>query len=221
MRRRRIAVLGTGRVGRTLAGRLAELGHQVVMGTRDPDATRTRGEETPAWLAAHPDVGLASFADAAAGAEILINASNGLVTLEVLDQAGAANLRGKILIDVGNPLDFSNGFPPTLSIKDTDSLAEQIQSAFPDTLVVKSLNTLNADLMVHPETLPEPTTVFVSGNHADAKAVVSDLLGTLGHADVIDLGDITTARGAEMFLPLWVRIMGALGTASFNIKVVR
>ncbi|HWJ82885.1 MAG TPA: NAD(P)-binding domain-containing protein [Nocardioides sp.] len=221
-----IAVLGTGMVGRTVAGRLDELGHAVTVGTRDPEATRSRTEADPGgsypeWAADHPDVALATFAHAAAAAELVVNATSGGASLDVLGQAGAENLAGKVLLDISNPLDFSQGFPPTLTVKDTDSLAERIQRAFPDTRVVKSLNTLTADLMVHPETLPEPTSVFVSGDDPDAKATVAGLLAELGHTDVIDLGDITSARGAEMVLPLWLRLMGAFGSANFNFKIVR
>ncbi len=215
-----ISVLGTGSVGQALAGRLDELGHTVTLGTRDPAATGAR-EEYAAWATAHPGVLLASFADSAAAADLVVNASGGGVTLEVLDLAGADNLAGKVLVDVSNPLDFSAGFPPTLLVKDTDSLGEQVQRAFPAARVVKTLNTLNADLMVHPESLGEPSTVFVSGDDAAAKQTVSALLAKLGHTDIIDLGDITTARGAEMWLPLWVRLMGALDTASFNLRIVR
>lgn len=217
----KIAVVGTGMVGRSLAGRLAELGHDVVMGTRDPALTRSRGDETAAWLAANPKVELAPFATSAEGVEIVVNASGGLVALDVLRQVGAETLAGKVLIDVSNPLDFSAGFPPTLSVKDTDSLGEQIQRAFPEARVVKTLNTLNADLMTHPESLGEPSSVFVSGDDEAAKLVVTTLLTSFGHTDVIDLGGIETARGTEMYLPLWLRTMGALGTAAFNIKVVR
>lgn len=228
----RIAVLGTGRVGRALAGRFAELGHEVVVGTRDPAATRARtnAPDGAPWPAqdggsgaerSQPPVGLATFAEAAAGAELVVNAASGSVTLDVLARAGADHLAGKVLVDVSNPLDFSHGFPPTLFVKDTDSLGEQVQRAFPTARVVKTLNTLNADLMVHPETLPEPTTVFVSGDDADAKAVVTALLRALGHADVIDLGGIDTARGVELWLPLWLRLMGALGTTAFNLRIVR
>jgi predicted dinucleotide-binding enzyme len=209
----RIAVLGTGMVGKAVSGRLAELGHDVTVGTRDPDATRARGAEWPTPLA--------TYADAAAGAELVVNATNGQATLEVLGLAGAANLADKVLVDISNPLDFSQGMPPTLSVKDTDSLGEQVQRAFPDARVVKTLNTLNADLMVHPESLGRPSSVFVSGDDAEAKAVVSRLLAELGHEDVIDLGGIETARGAEMYLPLWLRLMGSLGTPRFNLHVVR
>lgn len=214
-----IAVLGTGTVGRALAGRLAELGHQVTVGTRDPGETLGR-QEYADWAAGCPGVGLATFAEAAAAADLVVNASSGTATLDVLQRAGE-HLAGKVLLDVSNPLDFSRGFPPTLFVKDSDSLAEQVQRAHPGALVVKSLNTLAAELMVHPETLGEPSSVFVSGDDAGAKRTVTGLLRALGHADVVDLGGIGTARGPEMYLVLWLRTMGALGTAAFNIRVVR
>jgi predicted dinucleotide-binding enzyme len=210
----RCAVLGTGMVGRTLATRLAELGHDVRLGTRDPAATRDRDD----WQDL-PGVELVTFADATAGADIVLHAGNGASALDLLAQAG--DLSGKVLVDISNPLDFSAGFPPTLSVKDTDSLGEMIQRAVPDALVVKTLNTLNADLMAHPDRLPEPTTVFVSGDDAGAKGQVAALLTELGHRDVIDLGGIETSRGVEMWLPLWLRVMGALGTAEFNLRIVR
>jgi len=142
--------------------------------------------------------------------------------MEALDAAGASALAGKVLIDVTNPLDFSAGFPPTLIVKDTDSLGEQIQRAFPQTRVVKSLNTLTASLMVDPASLADGShSVFVSGNDASAKQTVIGLLQEFGHRDVIDLGDISTARGTEMWLPLWLRLMGTLGTAQFNLRIVR
>ena len=215
-----IAVLGTGTVGRTVSARLAELGHGVTLGTRDPGATAAR-EEYAVWSAAHPAVGLATFPDAAASADLVVHAGNGQAALSLLGLAGAENLAGKVLVDISNPLDFSQGFPPTLSVKDTDSLGEQIQRAFPDARVVKTLNTLTAELMVDPGKLGAESTVFVSGDDAAAKTTVTGLLAALGHTDVIDLGDIATARGPEMYLPLWLRLMGSLGTAGFNIRVVR
>ena len=154
-------------------------------------------------------------------AELAFIVTSGLAALDVLDQAGSENLAGKVLVDVSNPLDFSQGFPPTLFVKDTDSLAEQLQRGHPNALVVKALNTMNASVMVRPDSLGEPSSVFVSGDDAEAKATVTGLLESFGHTDVIDLGDLITARGAEMYLPLWLRLMGSLGTASFNIKVVR
>jgi predicted dinucleotide-binding enzyme len=215
-----IAVLGTGPVGRAVAGRLAQLGHSVTVGTRDPGGTAAR-KEYAGWAAEHPDIRLATFAEAASGAELVVNASGGDVALGILEAAGSRNLAGKVLLDISNPLDGSHGFPPTLFVKDDDSLAEMIQRTHPDARVVKSLNTMNNSVMVDPQRLGEDTTVFVSGDDAAAKATVTGLLRQLGHGDVIDLGGIETARGPEMWLPLWIRLNLALGGNDFNIKVVR
>ena len=223
-----IAVLGTGSVGRAIAARLHELGHVVTVGTRDPQATLARTEPDAmgtapfaAWHSARPDVALDTYSEAAAGAELVVLATSGSASLEVLHLAGAEHLAGKPLADISNPLDFSHGFPPTLSVSNTDSLGEQVQRAFPEALVVKTLNTLTADLMVHPQALGASSTVFVSGDDAAAKATVTGILTSFGHDDVVDLGGIETARGTEMYLPIWLRLMGALGTAQFNVKVVR
>ena len=225
----KIAVLGTGTVGRTIAGKLSELGHEVVIGTRDPEATLARTESDAmgtlpysAWQAEHPAARLAPFAEAASFGELVVVATNGSGSLDALTQAGEANLGGKVLLDVSNPLDFSRGFPPSLFVKDTDSLAEQIQHAFPAAHVVKSLNTMTAAVMVDPGLAGGGDhSVFVSGDDPGAKQTVVSLLEDFGHTDVIDLGDLSTARGAEMYLPLWLRLMGAVGTPFFNIKVVR
>jgi predicted dinucleotide-binding enzyme len=224
----KIAVLGTGTVGRTVAARLFGLGHEVTIGTRDPQATLARTEPDGMgnppyadWAADHAGVSLATFADAAAAAELVVNATSGHGAMPALEAAGADNLADKIILDISNPLDFSNGFPPTLFVKDTDSLGEQVQRAFPQARVVKTLNTLTAELMVHPKNLGQESSVFVSGDDAEAKATVTELLESFGHTDVIDLGDISTARGTEMLLPVWLRLMGAFGTAAFNFKIVR
>ncbi len=213
----RIAVLGTGTVGRVLSARLAELGHTVTLGTRDPDATRSRPEVQEV-----PGVALATFADAVSDVDVVVVALGGAVALDVLASLGPARLAGTVLVDVANPLDFSAGFPPTLSVKDTDSLGEQIQRLLPETKVVKTLNTMNAAVMAHPERVGGGDhTVFLSGDNPTAKAVVEGLLLEMGHTDVLDLGGIETSRGVEMYLPLWLRVMGALGTADFQVKVVR
>ena len=224
----KIAVLGTGMVGQALAARLSGLGHAVTVGTRDPEATRARtapdGMGNPgfgAWHDEHPAVGLATYAEATAGAELVVLAGNGAAAHDMLAAAGGDHLDGTVVLDISNPLDFSAGFPPSLLVKDTDSLGEQLQRRFPRLRVVKSLNTLNASLMVEPALLGTSTTVFVSGDDADAKALVVALLESFGHDDVIDLGGIETARGTEMVLPLWLRLMNALGTPHFNLKVVR
>jgi predicted dinucleotide-binding enzyme len=225
----KIAVLGTGPVGQTVAATLAELGHEVTIGTRDPAATMARSEPDsfgnppfPEWAAQHSDVAVAALADAVADAELVVNATNGAGSVTALEAAGEENLAGKVLIDLANPLDFTQGMPPSLFVSNTDSLGEQIQRRFPEVRVVKALNTMNAYLMVDPNQLVGGDhTVFVSGNDPDAKTEVVELLGSLGWSDVIDLGDITTARGTEMYLPLWLRIMGAIENPMFNIKVVR
>ncbi len=225
----RFGILGTGVVGKTIAARLAGLGHEVMVGTRDPAETLSRGEPDAygnppfsAWQQEHPEVRLGTFGEAASYGQMVVNATAGVASLEALEQAGEDNLNGKILIDVANPLDFSSGMPPTLSVSNTDSLGEQIQRRLPEAKVVKTLHTMNAYLMVDPAQLAATDhTVFVSGDDAEAKARVGELLRSFGWTDIIDLGDITTARGTEMLLPIWVRLFGVLQKPIFNFKIVR
>ncbi|MBT2595230.1 NADPH-dependent F420 reductase [Arthrobacter sp. ISL-72] len=225
----KIAVLGTGFVGRTFSAALVKLGHEVAIGTRDPQATLARQDSDAMgsppfaqWHAQHADVALAAYPDAAAAAELVINVTNGAGSLDALAAAGTGNLSGKILVDIANPLDLSQGFPPFLNPVNTDSLGEQIQRAFPATKVVKTLNNMSAGLMVDPGRAGGGDhSVFVSGNDAGAKSQVTSLLQGFGHQDIIDLGDITNARAQEMLLPIWVRLMGVLGTPDFNFKIVR
>jgi predicted dinucleotide-binding enzyme len=213
----RIGVLGTGMVGTTIGSKLVELGHEVMLGSRMPD-----NEKATAW-AAESGGTHGTFADAAAHGELVFNCTAGAGSLAALEAAGAENLAGKTLVDVSVPLDFSQGFPPTLFVSNTDSLAEQIQAAFPDARVVKSLNTMNCLVMVDPSRVPGEHDVFVAGNDDDAKAQVAELLGSFGwrEANILDLGDLTAARGLEMWLPLWLRVYGALGTGDFNLRIVR
>jgi predicted dinucleotide-binding enzyme len=216
-------------VGPTLAAAFAGLGHDVTVGTRDPQATLARSEAGPMggapfsqWHAEHAGIAVATYAEAAATCEVIVNATNGGASLAALTAAGAENLGGKVLIDVANPLDASRGMPPSLNPVNTDSLAEQIQRAFPEARVVKTLNTMNARLMVEPASVAGGDhSVFLSGNDGAAKTMVAGLLAELGHRDVIDLGDITTARGPEMLLPIWLRLWGAFGNADFNFKIAR
>lgn len=224
----KIGILGSGVVGQTLGAKLAELGHDVVLGTRRPEAVdeaRGMGGSLRDWL---DDLNgltarVADFADAAAHGEMVINATPGVATFAALEAAGADRLRDKILIDVTNPLDFSAGFPPSLTVCNTDSLAEQIQRVYPQSRVVKTLNTVTASLMVNPSAVAQGEhTLFISGDDPAAKAQVTDWLREwFGWRDVVDLGDLSTARGTEMFLPLWARLYGALGTGVFNLRVVR
>ncbi len=224
----RVGVLGTGGVGQTLAAKNSSLGHDVTMGTRDVQAALARTDAgwgakvLSEWQAEHPDVKLGTFAEAAAHGEIVFNATAGMASLAVLQAAGAENLDGKILVDVSNPLDFSSGMPPTLSVCNTDSLAEQIQRSFPGTKVVKSLNTMTSSLMVDPGQLAGGDHhAFVSGDDEEAKAEVTRILQEwFGWRNVLDLGDITSARGAEMIVPLWLRLMGGLQTPLATFKVV-
>lgn len=216
-----IGMLGTGAVGRTLAGKLAE-NHRVVLGSRDPAAAAGR-EEVAAWHAEHADVTIGTFAEAAAHGEMVVNATAGSASLAALEAVGAGAFDGKILLDVANPLDFSKGMPPSLTVVNTDSLAEQIQQALPVARVVKTLNTVNADVMIAPSTVAGGDhDLFICGNDPRAKETVTSLLrDEMGWRSVRDLGDITAARAMEMYLPLWVRLMGVMETAAFNVKVVR
>lgn len=214
----KIAVLGTGMVGQSIATKLVALGHDVVMGARD-----AKNEKAVGWATAqgaHAAAG--TFRDAAAQGALVFNCTSGAAALDALQAAGVENLSGKVLIDVTNPLDFSKGMPPTLFTGGADSLGERIQRAFPEAKVVKTLNTINCQVMVDPARVSGEHDVFVSGNDAGAKAEVTRILKEwFGWQSVIDLGDITTARGTESYVALWVRLWGALGTADFNVKVVR
>ena len=225
----KIGILGTGMVGRSIAAKLASLDHAVTIGTRDVDALMARAEPDATgtepfarWREGNDGIGLAAFSEAAVGAEMLVNATNGAASIDALTAAGEQNLDGKVLVDISNPLDFSQGMPPSLFVSNTDSLGEQIQRAFPRARVVKTLNTVNAFVMADPSLVADGEhSVFVSGNDEAAKAEVDRLLRSFGWRDVIDLGDITTARGAEMYVALWLRLWGALPSPTFNVKVVR
>lgn len=213
----KIGIIGSGTVARTIGAKLASLGHEVVLGTRD-------AAKLADWLtAAGQGVHASSVPEAAAHGDIIINATAGMGSLEALAAAGAENLSAKILIDIANPLDFSHGFPPTLSVANTDSLGEQIQRAFPALKVVKTLNTMTADLMVNPRQLAGGDhVIFLSGDDAAAKSRVAGWLREwFGWEQIIDLGDISTARATEMLLPIWVRLYGVFGTPLFGFKIVR
>ena len=214
----KISVLGTGMVGTTIASKLVALGHDVKLGARERN-----NEKAAAWAKqAGARASHGTFADSTAFGEMVFNCTMGSASLDALRAAGADSLRGKIPVDIANPLDFSKGMPPSLFVGSDDSLGERIQKAFPETKVVKTLNTMNCNIMVDPSRVPGDHDVFMSGNDAGAKGRVAEILrGWLGWKNVIDLGDITTARGTEHYLPLWVRLWGALGTADFNLKIVR
>ena len=214
----RYGVLGTGTVGRVLAGRLVEVGHEVRMGSRTPD-----NEAAATWAAeAGPNASHGTFADAAEFGHTVMNCTGGAVSLDALAAAGAENLAGKVLIDVSNPLTFETG-RLTLTVCNTDSVGEQIQRAYPEARVVKTLNTMGNEVMIHPEQLPGRHCVFMSGDDAEAKQLVAGMLESFGWPPeaIVDLGGIETARGPEMDLVLWIEMMQAGGDRRFTIDIVR
>jgi len=216
----KIAVLGTGMVGKAIATKLVDVGHQIMMGSRT--ANSDAGQEWLRSVGGKAQVG--TCADAAAFGEIVLDCTNGANSLAALRQAGADNLRGKILIHVGNPLDFSKGMPPTLTVCNTDSIGEQVQREFPDARVVKALNTVNCEIIIAPSRMPGDHELFICGNDAAAKREVADRLHEWfgwKPGSIVGLGDITNSRGTEMYLALWVLLWNVLGTPHFNIHVVR
>lgn len=214
-----IAVLGTGNVGDAIGSKLIEVGHTVMMGSRTAD-----NEKAKTFVAKHNGKASAgTFADASTFGEIIFNCTAGVGSIEALKMAGEKNLNGKVLVDIANPLDFSKGMPPSLALCNTTSLAEEIQNAFPQTKVVKALNTMWCGLMVNPAMINGGDhSTFISGNDASAKEEVKGILKSFGWSEknILDLGDITKARGTEMYLPIWLSIYGATNNGAFNIKIV-
>ena len=214
----KIGIFGTGMVGSTIGTKLVQLGHEVKMGSRTPD-----NPKAVEWTNANgAKASHGTFADAAVFGEMLFNCTTGLNSIDALKLAGEKNMNGKVLVDIGNPLDFSKGMPPSLSICNTDSLAEQIQRTFPNLKVVKTLNTVNCKVMVNPSLVHGDHDMFICGNDAAAKEIVVKVLKDwFGWKSVIDLGDIISARAMEMMLPIWLRLMGVFNTGNFNFKIVK
>jgi 8-hydroxy-5-deazaflavin:NADPH oxidoreductase len=227
-----IAVLGTGSVGQTLAAKLVQLDHKVVMGTRSVSEAQARttkdGYGNPGigvWIKNNSAVKLATFADAIAFGQLIINATQGGKSISALKSAKPGNLAGKIIVDIANPLDFSKGMPPVLmpELCNTTSLGEEIQKAFPQSYVVKTLNTMWCGLMVNPAMIGGGDhNNFICGNNPEAKIEVRKLLSQFGWKDekLLDLGDITSSRGTELILPIWLRVMSVKQNGAFNFKVV-
>jgi 8-hydroxy-5-deazaflavin:NADPH oxidoreductase len=217
----KIGILGTGVVGNTIGSKLVKLNHEVMMGSRTSD--NEKGKEFVKANGSKASHG--TFADAAKFGEMIFNCTGGSVSLNVLHMAEATNLKGKILIDISNPLDFSKGMPPIMipSLSNTTSVGEAIQKAHPDALVVKTFNTMNANLMVNPSLVKGEHDVFICGNDARAKTKVKEMLAWFGWKPdtIVDLGDITGSRGMEMILPLWVRLWGVYQSPNFNFRIVR
>jgi 8-hydroxy-5-deazaflavin:NADPH oxidoreductase len=224
-----IGILGTGMVGQVVGAALAAKGHTVMIGTRDVAKTLANTDKNamgmPGFGTWHKDnqhIKVGTFADTARFGEILVNATSGLASLDALKAAGTDNLGNKVLIDIANELDFSKGMPPRALANDTRSLGEDIQKAFPNLKVVKTLNTMSAYVMVSPALVDNGnSTVFMNGNDAGAKAQVSEILKSFGWQDIMDLGDITASRAVEMLLPVWLKSWGVIGNTPFNFKVVR
>jgi predicted dinucleotide-binding enzyme len=227
-----IAVLGTGSVGQTLSAKLLTLGHKVMMGTRNVAEAQTRttrdGYGNPGigeWTKINPGVKLASFANAIAFGHLIINATQGGKSIAALKAGNPGDLDGKIIIDIANPLDFTKGMPPILmpELCNTTSLGEEIQKAFPQSYVVKTLNTMWSGLMVNPAMIGGGDHHnFLCGNNPESKIEVRKLLIQFGwkEENLIDLGDITSSRGTELILPIWLRVMSVKHNGAFNFKVV-
>jgi predicted dinucleotide-binding enzyme len=218
----KIAILGTGSVGATIGSRLVDLGHQVLMGSRTAN-----NEKAQAFVAKHQGVNASAgtFSEAAAFGEVIFNCTKGEHSLNAIEMAGKA-INGKVLIDVSNPLDFSNGMPPHLipSLANTNSLGEEIQKRFPEAKVIKTFNTMWCGIMVDPNLVGAGNHVnYICGNDASAKAVTIGILKQFGWKDecLLDLGDITNARGTEATLLIWLRVYGATKTGAFNFNIVK
>ena len=216
---KKIGILGTGMVGNTIGTKLVELGYEVKMGSRSAS-----NEKAVAWAESQgANASSGTFADAASFGDLIFNCTKGEASLEALKLAGTENLKGKTLIDIANPLDFSKGMPPSLipEFTNTNSLGEEAQNLLPETNVVKTLNVVNCEVMVNAKKSGGEGTMFLSGNNPAAKEEVKEVLQQFGWTDLIDLGDISTARGTEMLLPLWVRLWQATGNGYLAFKIIR
>ena len=215
----KIAVFGTGVVGNTIGTKLIQLGYKVMMGSRT-----AANEKAISWVEANgKNASTGTFKDAAEFGEIIFNCTKGESALEVFKQAGIDKFNGKVIVDISNPLDFSKGMPPALipEYTNSNSLGEEIQKLLPGANVVKTLNIVNCEVMVNPMKSGGDATMFMSGNNDESKTTVKTFLNQFGWTDIIDLGDITTARGTEMLLPMWLRIFMATGNGYFAFKIIR
>jgi predicted dinucleotide-binding enzyme len=213
----KIAVLGTGPVGTMIASKLIELGHEVALGARSAD-----NPTATAWAAgAGPSASNGTFARAAAGADLLVNATAGAHSVDALGAVSPADLSGKVLLDIANPLEFRQDGTVVLSVSNDDSLAETLQRAHPDLRVVKTLNTMSSYVMVDPAAVPGEHVVFVAGDDAEAKATATEVLGAFGWPAhrILDLGGLSSARATEAYLHLWLALWRSTGNAMINLQV--
>ena len=211
----KIGVLGTGMVGVTIATKLVQLGYYVTMGARMPD-----NQAAALWTKINGiNASQGTFLDATLDSEMVFLCTKGEAALEVVRTIGPDAFSDKVVVDICNPLDFSNGMPPQLLICNTDSLGEHVQKILPYAKVVKTLNIVNCEVMTNPSQAGDPT-MLLCGNHSDAKASVTALLKDFGWSDIVDLGDIKAARGTEMLLPVWLSLCKVIGHPRFGFKVV-
>ncbi len=207
----KIGILGTGFVGKTLAAKLVELGHEVMIGTRNVTETLAKTETDmmgsppfKEWHAGNPKVKLGTFAEAAQFSEMAILATHGVATIAAIDLAGKNNFTGKVVIDTTNPLDFSQGMPPKFAVTLGNSLGEQIQKHIPEAKVVKGFNTVNALIMVNPKREEGDPDLFIAGNDDNAKSKFVSLAEQMGWKRVIDAGDISISYWLEAMTMFWV-----------------
>jgi predicted dinucleotide-binding enzyme len=212
----RVGVLGSGEVGRRLAAGFHSRGHDVMIGTRDPDTPELR-----AWLSGEgAGIQAGSLAQTAAHGELLVVAVLGNAAEQAIAAADPGNFRGKVVIDAMNPLDFSSGFPPRLSISGEDSLGERVQRALPDARVVKAFNTIGNPYFVDPSFAEGKPTMLIAGNDEDAKRTVEDVLADFGWPEPVDIGGIEGSRELEAICIAWVKIGGARGAWDHGFKVL-
>ena len=212
----RVGVLGSGEVGRRLAAGFLSRGHDVMIGSRDPDKPELRE-----WLAADgAGIEAGTFAQTAAHGELLVLAVLGDAAEKAIADAGPDNFSGKVVIDAMNPLDFSAGFPPKLSITGEDSLGERVQRALPDAKVVKAFNTIGNPYFVDPSFTEGQPTMLIAGNDEDAKRTVGDVLADFGWPDPVDIGGIEGSRELEAICIAWVKIGGARGAWDHGFKLL-
>ncbi len=214
--RSRVGVLGSGEVGRRLAAGFRSRGHDVMIGSRDPGKPELRE-----WLSGDgAGIQAGTFAQAAAHGELLVLAVLGNAAEEAIADAGADNFSGKVVIDAMNPLDFSGGFPPKLSVTGEDSLGERVQRALPDANVVKAFNTIGSPYFVNPKFSAGDPTMLIAGDDERAKRTVGDVLADLGWSDTVDIGGIEGSRELEAICIAWVKIGGARGSWDHGFKLL-
>jgi predicted dinucleotide-binding enzyme len=216
LERTQVGVLGSGEVGRRLAAGFASRGHDVMIGSREPGKP-----ELSEWLSGDgAGIRAGTFAETAAHGELVALAVLGNAAEEAIAVAGPERFAGKVVIDATNPLDFSGGFPPKLSICGEDSLGERVQRALPDARVVKAFNTIGNQYFVDPSFSDGLPTMLIAGDNAEAKRTVSDVVADFGWPEAVDIGGIEGSRELEAICIAWVKIGGARGAWDHGFKLL-